>query len=254
MGIDMVLDSFARARFSQDHARHTLHEVVRSGKSRRHYRSLNDPLCWKVRLLFADLLWDKNMILWLISLDHMVHIRALANLSWSQVEPHRRSAEAPRSLSIGSYGGTKWNGHFAEVKALNDPPPVGVVTLGIVAKLNLPMCIMPLDDPSGWYQLSAQSWAYFELISSQYRPIQRLWDLCLKTYPIGPLRLWLDESVALCAHQMLSTWTSIKLLRHLAWNIPKHLRISHLWLCSFLFAPSTAVFWALFVMVSMKQS
>lgn len=45
MGIDMVLDSFARARFSQDHARHTLHEVVRSGKSRRHYRSLNDPLC-----------------------------------------------------------------------------------------------------------------------------------------------------------------------------------------------------------------
>lgn len=43
MGVDMVLDSFARARFSQDHARHTLHEVVRSGKSRRHYPLLNDP-------------------------------------------------------------------------------------------------------------------------------------------------------------------------------------------------------------------
>jgi len=43
MGIDMVLDSFACVKFSQDHARHTLHEVVRSGKSRRHYRLLNDP-------------------------------------------------------------------------------------------------------------------------------------------------------------------------------------------------------------------
>jgi len=146
-----------KSTVSQDHARHTLHEVVRSGKSRRHYRLLNGP----------SEVTNSPWIIWCTP----VPWAACHEVKLSRTDDPPRHHE----VSIGSYGGTKWNGHFAEVKArphwmIHRPSRRGGDTRhrGKVKSTNVhnatgwPVWLVPII----WCTLLCIFWAHSKSISS----------------------------------------------------------------------------------------